>query len=78
MYPMRDYVTCVEACAQPKIHNNLVGTERKYIELLWARVRRTEKMSVTTEMNDLKFAPAAANDASTFVTLYLTNQTFNL
>ena len=65
MYPMRDYVTCVEACvsaltliftfktlclesdellfilltrmsvqAQPKIHNNLVGTERKYKELL--------------------------------------------
>ena len=27
IYPMRDYVTCVEACAQPKIHNNLVGTE---------------------------------------------------
>ena len=75
---MRDYVTCVEACAQPKIHNNLVGTERKYKELLWARVRGTEKMSVTTEMNDLKFAPAATNDASTFVTLYLTNQTFNL
>ena len=21
LYPMRDYVTCVEACAQPKIHN---------------------------------------------------------
>lgn len=35
-------------------------------------------MSVTTEMNDLKFAPASINDASTFVTLYLTNQTFNL
>jgi len=34
MYPMRDYVTCVEACAQPKIHNNLVGTERGYKELL--------------------------------------------
>ena len=26
LYPMRDYVTCVEACAQPLIHNNLVGT----------------------------------------------------
>ena len=26
MYPMRDYVTCVEACAQPMIHNQLVGT----------------------------------------------------
>lgn len=34
MYPMRDYVTCVEACAQPKIHNNLIGTERKYKDLL--------------------------------------------
>ncbi|CAI2385283.1 unnamed protein product [Moneuplotes crassus] len=30
LYPMRDYVTCIEACVQPKIHNNLVGTERKY------------------------------------------------
>ncbi len=27
LYPMRDYVTCVEACAQPKIHNQLRGTE---------------------------------------------------
>ena len=27
MYPMRDYVTCVEACAQPIIHNKLVGTD---------------------------------------------------
>jgi ubiquinol-cytochrome c reductase subunit 6 len=27
MYPMRDYVTCIEACVQPIIHNNLVGTE---------------------------------------------------
>ena len=27
MYPMRDYVTCVEACAQPKIHNSLIGTD---------------------------------------------------
>ena len=26
MYPMRDYVTCVEACAQPIIHNQLKGT----------------------------------------------------
>jgi len=26
MYPMRDYVTCVEACVQPLIHNNLEGT----------------------------------------------------
>ena len=24
MYPMRDYATCVEACVQPLIHNNLV------------------------------------------------------
>ena len=30
IYPMRDYVTCVEACAQPKIHNTLKGTERGY------------------------------------------------
>ena len=26
MYPMRDYVTCVEACVQPIIHNMLEGT----------------------------------------------------
>ncbi len=26
LYAMRDYVTCVEACVQPKIHNNLEGT----------------------------------------------------
>mmetsp|Transcript_33485 Transcript_33485/g.24570 ORF Transcript_33485/g.24570 Transcript_33485/m.24570 type:complete len:107 (-) Transcript_33485:73-393(-) len=30
LYPMRDYVTCVEACVQPKVHNQLVGTERDY------------------------------------------------
>ena len=23
LYPMRDYVTCVEACAQPVIHNSV-------------------------------------------------------
>ncbi len=27
LYPMRDWVTCVEACAQPVIHNSLVGTD---------------------------------------------------
>ena len=26
MYPFRDYVTCIEACAQPVIHNQLKGT----------------------------------------------------
>ena len=26
MYPMRDYATCVEACAQPIIHNQLKGS----------------------------------------------------
>jgi ubiquinol-cytochrome c reductase subunit 6 len=26
LYPMRDYVNCVEACAQPAIHNQLKGT----------------------------------------------------
>ena len=26
MYPMRDWVTCVEACTQPAIHNKLEGT----------------------------------------------------
>ena len=26
LYPMRDYVTCVEACTQPVIHNLLKGT----------------------------------------------------
>lgn len=30
LYPMRDWVTCVEACVQPKVHNNLVGTERAF------------------------------------------------
>ena len=27
IYPMRDYVTCVEACVQPKIFNNLKGVK---------------------------------------------------
>ena len=27
IYPMRDWVTCVEACTQPLIHNQLKGTE---------------------------------------------------
>ena len=27
LYNMRDYVTCVEACTQPLIHNVLQGTE---------------------------------------------------
>ena len=27
LYPMRDYVTCVEACTQPAIHNQLKGAE---------------------------------------------------
>ena len=27
MYPMRDYVTCVEACVQPQIIKNLKGSE---------------------------------------------------
>ena len=26
LYPMRDYANCMEACAQPIIHNNLEGT----------------------------------------------------
>ena len=26
LYAMRDYVTCVEACVQPVIHNKLEGT----------------------------------------------------
>ena len=26
LYPMRDYATCVEACAQPLINNNLEGS----------------------------------------------------
>ena len=30
LYPMRDYVTCVEACAQPKVHNHLKGTEEHW------------------------------------------------
>ena len=29
LYPMRDYVTCVEACAQPKIHNQLRGVNKE-------------------------------------------------
>ena len=27
LYPMRDYATCVEACAQPVIHDQLKGTD---------------------------------------------------
>ena len=27
LYPMRDYATCVEACVQPVIHNELVGAD---------------------------------------------------
>ena len=27
MYPMRDWVTCVEGCVQPKIHGLLKGNE---------------------------------------------------
>ena len=27
LYPMRDYVTCIEACAQPIVHNSLEGTK---------------------------------------------------
>ena len=27
LYPMRDYVNCVEACTQPTIHNQLKGAE---------------------------------------------------
>lgn len=27
LYPMRDWVTCVEACTQPIVHNALVGTQ---------------------------------------------------
>lgn len=26
IYPMRDWVTCIEACAQPMIHNKLQGS----------------------------------------------------
>mmetsp|Transcript_42404 Transcript_42404/g.49114 ORF Transcript_42404/g.49114 Transcript_42404/m.49114 type:complete len:92 (+) Transcript_42404:32-307(+) len=25
MYPLRDWVTCLEACVQPKIHSQLIG-----------------------------------------------------
>jgi len=31
MYPMRDWVTCVEGCVQPKIHSFLKGQERGFI-----------------------------------------------
>ena len=27
MYPFRDYVTCVESCVQPLIHDNLTGVD---------------------------------------------------
>ena len=30
LYPMRDYVTCVEACVQPKIFNNLKGVDHNH------------------------------------------------
>lgn len=31
VYPMRDWVTCVEACTQPKIQRNLVGQEKGWL-----------------------------------------------
>ena len=27
MYPLRDWVTCIDGCVQPKIHSELVGNE---------------------------------------------------
>lgn len=31
MYRMRDWVTCIEGCVQPKIHKHLVGQERGFL-----------------------------------------------
>mmetsp|Transcript_144666 Transcript_144666/g.204623 ORF Transcript_144666/g.204623 Transcript_144666/m.204623 type:complete len:87 (-) Transcript_144666:69-329(-) len=31
MYPLRDFVTCVEGCVQPKIHRSLKGTEGGFL-----------------------------------------------
>ena len=31
MYPLRDWVTCVDSCVQPKIHSQLVGNESGFI-----------------------------------------------
>ena len=41
LYPMRDYVTCVEACTQPIIHNNLVGTDwKQWLRWKWMDFKR--------------------------------------
>ena len=32
LYSYRDYATCVEACVQPQIHNNLVGVHAPGVE----------------------------------------------
>ena len=34
LYPMRDYATCTEACTQPKVHNQLRGTDQHYINIV--------------------------------------------
>ena len=31
IYPMRDWVTCVEACVQPKIQKHLIGQEKGWL-----------------------------------------------
>ncbi len=31
LYPFRDWVTCVDACVQPKIQSQLVGNEKTFI-----------------------------------------------
>jgi len=31
MYPMRDWVTCVEGCVQPKIHAHLKGQQQGFL-----------------------------------------------
>jgi ubiquinol-cytochrome c reductase subunit 6 len=31
MYPMRDWVTCVEGCVQPRIHEHLKGQETGFL-----------------------------------------------
>ena len=31
MYPMRDWITCVEGCVQPRIHEHLKGQEKGFI-----------------------------------------------
>ena len=42
LYPMRDYATCVEACSQPVIHNELVGAEHHFTQAAADEIKRRQ------------------------------------